>query len=103
MLLTADRPSVKSPYFDPVALRHELTALFRAHGNDAGAARPAVLDRLKRLLKNAHAAAQVELDADGKGRHCAEGLSHFQDELIRLAYDYTKAHIGATTRQTQSV
>ncbi len=93
MLLTADRPLVKAPYFDPVALRHELTALFRAHGNDAGAARPAVLDRLKRLLKDAHAAARAELEVDGKGRHCAEGLSLFQDELIHLAYDYTKAHV----------
>jgi [protein-PII] uridylyltransferase len=93
MLLAADRPSVKAPYFDAVALRHELTALFRTHGNDAAAARPAVLDRLKRLLKDAHAAAQAELEADGNGGRCAESLSHFQDELIRLVYDYTKAHV----------
>ena len=93
MLLTADRPSVKSPYFDPVALRHELTALFRVHGNDAMAARPAILERLKRLLKDAHATAQAELEADGNGAHCAEGLSLFQDELVHLAYDYTKAHV----------
>ncbi len=93
MLLTADRPTVRAPYFDTVALRHELTALFRAHGNDAAAARPAILDRLKRLLKDAHAAARLELEADGNGGRCAESLSHFQDELIRLAYDYTKAHV----------
>ena len=93
MLLAADRPSVKAPYFDAVALRHELTALFRTHGNDAAAARPAVLDKLKRLLKDAHAAAQAELEADGNGGRCAESLSHFQDELIRLVYDYTKAHV----------
>lgn len=93
MLLMADRPPVTSPYFDPVALRHELTALFRAHGNDATAARPVVLERLKRLLKDAHAAARAELEADGNGARCAEGLSLFQDELVRLAYDYTKAHV----------
>ena len=68
MLLTADRPTVRAPYFDTVALRHELTALFRAHGNDAAAARPAILDRLKRLLKDAHAAARLELEADGERR-----------------------------------
>ncbi len=93
MLLTADHPFVTAPYFDTVALRHELTALFRSHGNDAAVARPAVLDRLKRLLKDAHAAAQAELESDGKGARCAKGLSLFQDELIRLAYDYTKAHV----------
>lgn len=78
MLLTADRASVKAPYFDTVALRHELTALFRSHGNDATAARPAVLERLKRLLKDAHAAARAELESDGKGARCAEGLSFFR-------------------------
>ncbi|MGE5513021.1 MAG: [protein-PII] uridylyltransferase [Bacteroidota bacterium] len=96
MLLTAERTIGTPPYFDPVELRHELTGLFRAHGNDAGAARPAVLDRLKRLLKDTRAIARAQLDADGKGRECAEGLSQLEDELIRLVYDYTRTHVYRT-------
>jgi [protein-PII] uridylyltransferase len=96
MLLTAERTTGTPPYFDPVRLRHELTGLFRAHGNDAVAARPAVLERLKRLLKQARAMAREQLEARGKGRACAEALSHFQDELVHLVYDYTKTHIYRT-------
>ena len=85
-----------APYFDPRALRVELTAVFRAAGNNASAARPMVLDRLKTLRKDSRNLARLALEADGKGRGCAEGLSAFQDELIRLLYDYTTAHIYRT-------
>ena len=85
-----------APFFDPVALRRELTALFRAAGDNPVAARSAVLDRLKLLLKDAREIARLALEADGKGRRCAEGLSHFQDELIRLLYDYTTIHVYRT-------
>ena len=41
--------------------------------------------------------------SDGNGRRCAEGLSDFQDELIRLVYDYTVTHVYAPpTRPTPS-
>ena len=85
-----------TPYFDPKALRVELTGLFRASGNNHVAARPQILDRLKTLLHDAHEAARIALEADGKGRRCAQGLSHFQDELIRLLYDYTTTHVYRT-------
>jgi [protein-PII] uridylyltransferase len=80
-----------SPYFDPAALRVELTALFNTHG--AGDARWLVVDRLKALVKDARLQAQRTLEADGNGRRCAEGLAKFQDELIRLIYDYTVHHV----------
>jgi [protein-PII] uridylyltransferase len=67
------------------------------------AARPAVLDRLKALLKTARAEANRQLVSDGNGRRCAEGLAKFQDELIRLVYDYTCAtSIAPPTRPTPS-
>ena len=47
-----------------------------------------MLDKLKQLLRNARIEAARQLAADGKGRRCAEGLSAFQDELIRLVYDF---------------
>ena len=84
------------PYFDPVALRVELTAIFRAAGESAVAARPPVLERLKALLRDARNFARLALEADGKGRRCAEGLSEFQDELVRLLYDYTTTHVYRT-------
>ena len=85
-----------SPFFDPLALRVELTQLYRTAGDNPIAARPAVLERLKALLRDTRDLARLALEADGKGRPCAEGLSHFQDELIRLIYDYTTAHVYRT-------
>jgi [protein-PII] uridylyltransferase len=91
-----DAPVFAAPYFDPVALRVELTAIFRASGENAIAARPFVLERLKGVLRDARDFARLTLEADGKGRRCAEGLSHFQDELVRLLYDYTTVHVYRT-------
>ena len=83
----------KVPYFDADALRAELTAHFHASGGDANKARPGVVDRLKQLAADARAAARTGLETDHSGRRCAAGLSHFQDELIRVLYDYTVAHV----------
>ncbi|HEV7464354.1 MAG TPA: [protein-PII] uridylyltransferase, partial [Methyloceanibacter sp.] len=46
-----------------------------------------------RLVVDARAAAERQLEADGDGRACAAGLSAFQDALIRLAYDFTTNHV----------
>ncbi|MFM9940838.1 MAG: [protein-PII] uridylyltransferase [Hyphomicrobiaceae bacterium] len=90
------KPMSDAPYFDGMALRHELTAIFRKAGESAEEARPDIVDRLKRLIREARATAQVNLNADGDGRRCAAGLSQFQDELIHLIYDYVTAHIYRT-------
>ncbi len=79
--------------FCPTALRVELTALFRAHGQQPGDARPAVLARLSELVVEARKSAERQLMLDGNGRNCATLLSHFQDALIELIYDYTVAHV----------
>ncbi len=85
-----------SPYFDRIALRHELTALFNEHGG-ASEARSDVLARLKELLSNAREQARKGLDQDANGKRCAAGLSHFHDELISLIYDYTTVHVYRAT------
>jgi [protein-PII] uridylyltransferase len=82
----------KAPYFDTREVGGELAALVDTHGG-AAEARPAVLDHLKGLLRSARAEAQRQLEADGSGRRCAEGLSAFQDALIALVYDYTTTHV----------
>jgi [protein-PII] uridylyltransferase len=90
-----------APYFDPDELRHTLTALFNTHGS-APDARPAVLDRLKMLVKVARGAARLQLESDGNGRRCAMGLARFQDELVRLLYDYTVTHVYRATNPSDA-
>jgi [protein-PII] uridylyltransferase len=90
-----------TPYFDPRELRNELTAMFREHG-DAVKARPSIIERLKALVAEARDAARKGLEADHSGRRCAAGLSHFQDELIRLLYDYTVAHVYRATNPSDA-
>ena len=90
-----------APYFDPRVLREELSAAFRAHG-DVTEARAALLARLKSLVASAREAARSVLESDGNGRRCAAGLSLFQDELIRVLYDYTVAHIYRATNPSDA-
>ena len=61
-----------------------------------------MLDQLKELLRNARIEAARQLAADGNGRRCAEGLSAFQDELIRLVYDYTVANVYRATNPSDA-
>lgn len=94
--------AIAAPYFDTQLLREELTAIFRASGDQPIGARPVVLDRLKGLLKEAHAECERQLMSDGLGRRSAEGLSRFQDELIRLIFDYTVAHVYRVTNPSDA-
>jgi [protein-PII] uridylyltransferase len=91
-----------APYFDPRQLRTELTETVRASGNDVSKARPAIVERLKALLADAREAARQGLETDHSGRRCAAGLSHFQDELIRVLYDYTVAHVYRATNPSDA-
>ena len=56
--------------------------------------RTALVERLRQLVDDArYASARRQLEQDGDGRACAEGLSAFQDALIKLAYDFTTTHV----------
>ncbi len=98
--MTATLPK-PAPYFDPIALRVELTTLFNAHGNPADA-RKFLVERLKTLVKDARAQARAALELDRNGRRCARGLAIFQDELIRLLYDYTVTHVYRATNPSDA-
>ncbi|MBN9353539.1 MAG: nucleotidyltransferase domain-containing protein, partial [Hyphomicrobium denitrificans] len=89
------------PYFDGVAARHELTKHFNS-STSAVEARPKVIETLKRLVKIARESARTALEVDGNGRRCAAGLSEFQDELIRLIYDYTVVHVYRATNPSDA-
>ncbi len=90
------------PTFDPLALRVELTGLFHGAGSNAEAARPALIVRLKELVRIARTAARDHLEADCNGRRCAAGLSLFQDELIKLIYDYKVTHVWRATNPSDA-
>ena len=91
-----------APYFDAGEVGRELMGLLEAKKGAVLDARPAILDKLKQLLRTARAEAERQLAADGKGRRCAEGISAFQDELIRLVYDYTVANVYRATNPSDA-
>ncbi len=83
----------QAPYFDLDLLRHETSELARTHSGQDSKLRAALVDRLRRLVEDAYAAAKRQLEQDGDGRTCAAGLSAFQDALIKLTYDFTTNHV----------
>jgi len=89
------------PYFDPVALRQKLTKFYHDAGNPADA-RPVVLEQFKELIVVARDSARSNLESSGNGRACAAALSYFQDELIRIIYDYTVAHVYRATNPSDA-
>jgi [protein-PII] uridylyltransferase len=86
-------PVSNPPYFDPLTLRNELTALWRESPDNIAQLRRLVLARLKQLRQTARSAAQRNLELTRDGLACAAGLSAFQDELVRLIYDFAVTHM----------
>ena len=89
-----DQAVVKTaPYFNLDALREETSQLARSYSVQDSSLRAALVERLRLLVDEARREARRQLERDGDGRACAEGLSAFQDALIRLAYDFTTNHV----------
>ena len=89
-----DQAVVKTaPYFNLDALREETSQLARSYSGQDSSLRAALVERLRQLVDDARTEARRQLERDGDGRACAEGLSAFQDALIRLAYDFTTNHV----------
>ncbi|WP_421980500.1 [protein-PII] uridylyltransferase [Roseibium sp.] len=76
-------------------LRSRLTALTSDHDGDGSDSkvRSAVLSLLKSEVKTARDRVQEKLNEDGGGLLCAARLSHVQDELIRVIYDFAVSHV----------
>jgi [protein-PII] uridylyltransferase len=81
------------PYFDPVELRAELTSYWRDEPGDISQLRAQVLCRLKDLKQSARNEARDLLVRTGDGRACAAALSIFQDEIVKLVYDFSATHL----------
>ncbi len=89
-----DQPApLTAPYFDFDLLRQEAAELAHSHSGQDSTLRMALVERLRRLVEEARTAARRQLERDGDGRACAEGLSAFQDALIRLAFEFTTTHV----------
>src|SRR6476659_9082055 len=89
-----DQPApLTAPYFDFDLLRQGAAVLAHSHSGQDSTLRMALLERLRRLVEEARTAARRQLERDGDGRACAEGLSAFQDALIRLAFAFTTTHV----------
>ncbi|MGZ5862432.1 MAG: [protein-PII] uridylyltransferase [Methyloceanibacter sp.] len=82
-----------APYFDLDALRIEASELAHVYSGQDSTLRAVLVERLRRLVDDARGEARRQLERDGDGRACAEGLSAFQDALIRLAYDFATNHV----------
>ncbi|MER2606939.1 MAG: [protein-PII] uridylyltransferase [Siculibacillus sp.] len=90
--MTASKPF--DELIDSVDLRRRLTALV-GDGADGGnpQIRSKVLAILKEVRADTRAAVQKLLLEDKRGVLCAERLSHVQDELIRVVYDFAVTHV----------
>jgi [protein-PII] uridylyltransferase len=89
-----DQPApLTAPYFDFDLLRQEAAELAQSHSGQDSTLRMALVERLRRLVEEARTTARCQLERDGDGRACAEGLSAFQDALIRLAFEFTTTHV----------
>src|SRR6516165_6766909 len=80
-------------YFDPAILREELTTYWRENPSNASQVRARVLRRLKELKSSARSEAQRLLETTGDGLACAVALASFQDELVKLIYDFSATHV----------
>jgi [protein-PII] uridylyltransferase len=85
--------ATKPPYFDLAALRRETEELARKYAGQETALRKALVGRLRLLIDSARLEARHQLERDGNGRACAEGLCAFQDALIKFAYEFTTNHV----------
>lgn len=81
------------PYFDPIGLREELHSYWRDSPENPAQARAQVLRRLKELKSTARSEAQALLERTRDGLQCAAALALFQDELIKLIYDFSASNI----------
>ena len=77
------------------ALRRKLSALTAKSEGDGSdlKIRAQVLAELKEAMKAGRKTAEERLDADRSGLLCAQRLSHLQDELIRVIYDFALYHV----------
>ncbi len=84
--------TLHSTAFNSDELRDELTAYWRESPDNAARLRARVLQRLKVLKQASRDHAQKVLSVEG-GLACGAALSNFQDDLIKLVYDFSAQYL----------
>ena len=79
--------------FNAAAMAGELEDVARQHAGNEHELRLAASRHLKAALMRGRAVAEQLLITDRGGRRCAERLSHMQDEIIRVLYDFVGKHL----------
>src|SRR5262250_3334205 len=79
--------------FDAASVAAELDRLPELKTGHGPELRNAVAQCLKAAAARGRAAAERMLLRDRRGRLCAERLSHMQDEVIRLLFEFTQKHL----------
>jgi [protein-PII] uridylyltransferase len=90
------------PFFDPDIAREKFFALWHEHGAVTSEFRQDMLAYIKDLIQKAREVVKKDLESDGNGRRCARTLSDFQDELIRLIYDFVTTHVYVVQNPSES-
>ncbi|HYD72729.1 MAG TPA: [protein-PII] uridylyltransferase, partial [Candidatus Binatia bacterium] len=83
---------------DGLALRAQLTAIWRADGESG---RAAVKDLLQGALRRGRAAAKDRLEAGENGLAVARLLAEVADEVVRALYDFTTTHVFRARNPTE--
>ena len=78
---------------DPQALSGALDEVAWAHGGASPEARRAVLDLLKATMLEGRQAIRRDLEADNRGRECAERLSALTDVVIEALYTFATGRV----------
>jgi [protein-PII] uridylyltransferase len=82
-----------SELLDSASIVADLNALAESNSGGERESRTAVARRLKTALTQARARADELLLEDRHGRRCAERLSHAEDEIIRILFEFTTSKL----------
>ncbi len=87
---------------DSHAIVAELEQLAASHRGDEGELRTALAQRLKAALIDGRAKAEKLLLKDRHGRRCAERLCRMEDEIIHIAFEFTRKHLYPSENPTDA-
>ena len=98
----ADHARPSEELIDVGAIAAELDQLAASRSGGDGELRTAVAQRLKSALAQGRAKAEKLLLNDRDGRRCAERLCRMEDEIIRLLFDFARAHLYPSTNPSEA-
>ncbi|MEC9342844.1 MAG: [protein-PII] uridylyltransferase, partial [Pseudomonadota bacterium] len=100
--MTAHDPIEREALIDSQSIRSQLSQLTSA-SNDGSSpeVRAGVVQLLREASRQGREFARQLLEEDGNGTLCAQRLSHVQDEIIRIIYDFAVTHVYRVKNPTK--